>query len=92
MNSDKYILVTGGAGFVGSHLVDRFINEGHKVVAMDNLITGNVDNLKHHFGNTNFEFIHHDVSNHIHLDGKLDFDKLPSCVAFLNTSSIVIYL
>ncbi|GAB5491410.1 MAG: SDR family oxidoreductase [Phototrophicaceae bacterium] len=66
------ILVTGGAGFVGSHLVDRFISEGHKVVAMDNLITGNIDNLKHHFGNTNFEFIHHDVSNFIHVAGKLD--------------------
>lgn len=66
------ILVTGGAGFVGSHLVDRFINEGHKVVAMDNLITGNADNLKHHFGNSNFEFIHHDVSNFIHVAGNLD--------------------
>lgn len=66
------ILVTGGAGFVGSHLVDRLIKDGHKVVAMDNLITGNVDNLKHHFGNTNFEFIHHDVSNFIHVPGKLD--------------------
>ncbi len=66
------ILVTGGAGFVGSHLVDRFLSEGHQVVAMDNLITGNVDNLKHHFGNTNFEFIHHDVSNFIHVPGKVD--------------------
>lgn len=66
------ILVTGGAGFVGSHLVDRLISDGHKVVAMDNLITGNIDNLKHHFGNTNFEFIHHDVSNFIHVPGKLD--------------------
>jgi dTDP-glucose 4,6-dehydratase len=66
------ILVTGGAGFVGSHLVDRFLSEGHKVVAMDNLITGNADNLKQHFGNSNFEFIHHDVSNFIHVPGKLD--------------------
>lgn len=66
------ILVTGGAGFVGSHLVDRFLHEGHQVVAMDNLITGDVDNLKHHFGNTNFEFIHHDVSNFIHVPGNVD--------------------
>lgn len=66
------ILVTGGAGFVGSHLVDRFLHEGHQVVAMDNLITGDVDNLKHHFGNTSFEFIHHDVSNFIHVPGEVD--------------------
>jgi dTDP-glucose 4,6-dehydratase len=66
------ILVTGGAGFVGSHLVDRFLSEGHKVVAMDNLITGNADNLKQHFGNSNFEFIHHDVSNYIHVPGTID--------------------
>lgn len=66
------ILVTGGAGFVGSHLIDRFLSEGHKVVAMDNLITGNIDNLKHHFGNTDFEFIHHDVSNFIHVPGEID--------------------
>ncbi len=66
------ILVTGGAGFVGSHLVDRLIKDGHKVVAMDNLITGNIDNLKHHFGNTSFEFIHHDVSNFIHVAGNLE--------------------
>lgn len=66
------ILVTGGAGFVGSHLVDRFLSEGHQVVAMDNLITGNADNLKQHFGNKNFEFIHHDVSNYIHVAGKID--------------------
>ncbi|MEM9953229.1 MAG: UDP-glucuronic acid decarboxylase family protein [Chloroflexota bacterium] len=66
------ILVTGGAGFVGSHLVDRFIAEGHRVVAMDNLITGSADNLQHHFGNPNFEFIHHDVSNYIHVAGELD--------------------
>ena len=66
------ILVTGGAGFVGSHLVDRLIKDGHKVVAMDNLITGNIDNLKHHLGNTSFEFIHHDVSNFIHVAGSLD--------------------
>jgi dTDP-glucose 4,6-dehydratase len=66
------ILITGGAGFVGSHLVDRFLSEGHRVVAMDNLITGNIDNLNHHFGNRNFEFIHHDVSNFIHVPGDIN--------------------
>lgn len=66
------ILITGGAGFVGSHLVDRFLAEGHRVVAMDNLITGNIDNISQHFGNTNFEFIHHDVSNYIHVPGQID--------------------
>lgn len=66
------ILVTGAAGFVGSNLVDRLLRDGHRVVAMDNLITGNLDNLKHHFGNTSFEFIHHDVSNFIHVPGQID--------------------
>lgn len=66
------ILVTGGAGFVGSHLIDRFLAEGHRVVAMDNLITGNTENIEQHFGNSNFEFIHHDVSNYIHVPGELD--------------------
>jgi dTDP-glucose 4,6-dehydratase len=66
------ILITGGAGFVGSHLVDRFLAEGHRVVVMDNLITGNLDNLNQHVGNTNFEFIHHDVSNFIHVPGEIN--------------------
>jgi dTDP-glucose 4,6-dehydratase len=66
------ILITGGAGFVGSHLCDRFLAEGHQVVAMDNLITGNIDNINHHAGNPNFEFIHHDVSNYIHVPGSVD--------------------
>ncbi len=66
------ILITGGVGFVGSHLCDRFLDEGHQVVAMDNLITGNIDNINHHAGNPKFEFIHHDVSNYIHVPGKID--------------------
>jgi dTDP-glucose 4,6-dehydratase len=66
------ILITGGAGFVGSHLADRFLAEGHRVVAMDNLITGNINNISHHAGDTNFEFIHHDVSNYIYVPGEID--------------------
>ncbi len=66
------ILITGGAGFLGSHLCDRFLAEGHKVVAMDNLITGNVRNIAHLAGNPDFHFIRHDVTNYIFLDGQLD--------------------
>lgn len=68
----KKVLITGGAGFLGSHLCDRFISEGWKVIAMDNLITGNTDNVGHLFGNKNFKFIHHDVTNYIHVEGDLD--------------------
>ena len=66
------ILVTGGAGFLGSHLCDRLLAEGHTVVAMDNLITGNTDNIAHLAGNDRFSFIKHDVSNYIFLAGELD--------------------
>ncbi len=67
------ILITGGAGFIGSHLVDRLIDEGHYVAAMDNLITGNMQNIARHQSNPRFEFIHHNVSNHIHIIGELDW-------------------
>lgn len=67
------ILITGGAGFIGSHLTDRLLGEGHQVVAMDNLVTGDVKNIAHHRANPNFEFIHHDISNHIHVTGPLDW-------------------
>jgi len=67
------ILITGGAGFIGSHLTDRLITEGHVVVAMDNLVTGDLDNIAHHRSNPRFEYIHHDVSNHIHVAGPLDW-------------------
>lgn len=67
------ILITGGAGFIGSHMVDRLIAEGHQVVAMDNLVTGDLANITHHRSNPNFEFIHHDISNHIHVAGSLDW-------------------
>ncbi len=67
------ILITGGAGFIGSHMADRLIAEGHQVIAMDNLVTGDLANVDHHRSNPNFEFIHHDISNHIHVAGKLDW-------------------
>ena len=69
----KTTLITGAAGFLGSHLCDRFINEGHHVIAMDNLITGDIKNIEHHFSNRNFEFIEHDVTKHIEIPVKLDY-------------------
>lgn len=66
------VLITGAAGFLGSHLSDRFIAEGHTVVGMDNLITGNMDNIAHLFGHERFSFIKHNVSNYIYVDGPLD--------------------
>lgn len=68
----KRILITGGAGFLGSHLCDRFIKEGYKVIAMDNLITGNIHNIEHLFAHQHFEFHHHDVSKFVHVSGTLD--------------------
>jgi dTDP-glucose 4,6-dehydratase len=67
------VLITGGAGFISSHMADRLIDEGHQVVAMDNLVTGDLENIRRHRANPNFEFIFHDVSNHIHVPGKLDW-------------------
>jgi dTDP-glucose 4,6-dehydratase len=69
----KRILITGAAGFLGSHLCDRFINEGFDVIAMDNLITGDLKNIEHLFPSKNFEFYHHDVSKFIHVPGDLDY-------------------
>ncbi len=69
----KRILITGGAGFLGSHLCDRFIKEGYHVIAMDNLITGDLRNIEHLFKLPNFEFYHHDVSKFIHVPGQLDY-------------------
>ena len=66
------ILITGGAGFLGSHLCDRFLAEGHTVVALDNLITGNTDNIAHLAGHERFQFINHDVTNYIYIEGPLD--------------------
>jgi len=71
--SRKRVLVTGGAGFLGSHLCDRFIAEGYHVIAMDNLITGNLENIEHLFKLEQFEFYHHDVSKFVHVPGRLDY-------------------
>ncbi|WP_282160160.1 UDP-glucuronic acid decarboxylase family protein [Ulvibacterium marinum] len=69
----KKVLITGGAGFLGSHLCDRFIKEGFYVIAMDNLITGDLKNIEHLFPLEQFEFHHHDVSKFVHVSGKLDY-------------------
>ena len=92
------ILITGGAGFLGSHLTDRFLSEGHEVIVLDNLITGNLANIAHHFGNERFQFIKHDVTNYIHVPGPLDvvmhfaspaspidFDRIPIPILKVNS-------
>ena len=92
------ILITGGAGFLGSHLTDRFLAEGHEVIVLDNLITGNLANVARHFGNEHFQFIKHDVTNYIHVPGPLDvvmhfaspaspidFDRIPIQILKVNS-------
>jgi len=69
----KKILITGAAGFLGSHLADRMIKEGMHVIGMDNLITGDLANIEHLFKNENFSFYHHDVSKFVHVPGNLDY-------------------
>jgi len=69
----KKILITGAAGFLGSHLCDRFIKDGYHVIGMDNLITGSLKNIEHLFKLEHFEFYHHDVSKFIHVPGELDY-------------------
>lgn len=69
----KNVLITGAAGFLGSHLCDRFINEGFRVHAMDNLITGNIKNIEHLFGREDFQFYQHDVSKFVHVPGDIDY-------------------
>ncbi len=66
-------VVTGGAGFLGSHLCDRLLHEGLKVICIDNLLTGNPDNISHLFGNENFRFIKHDVTNYVYVPDRVDF-------------------
>jgi dTDP-glucose 4,6-dehydratase len=81
------ILVTGGAGFLGSHLAERLLAEGHEVIAMDNLITGTTDNIAHLAGHERFSFIHHNVTNYIYLKGDLD-----AILHFASPASPVDYL
>lgn len=69
----KRVLITGGAGFLGSHLCDRFLKEGYSVIAMDNLITGDLRNIEHLFKLPDFEFYHHDVSKFVHVPGELHY-------------------
>ncbi|MGD2143552.1 MAG: SDR family oxidoreductase [Anaerolineae bacterium] len=82
------ILITGGAGFIGSHLCDRVLEDGHQVTAMDNLMTGKVDNIAHLAGNERFNFVKHDVTDYIFVEGALDavlhLASLPSPVDYLN--------
>jgi dTDP-glucose 4,6-dehydratase len=73
MGKKERVLITGAAGFIGSHLCDRFIKEGFHVVAMDNLITGDLRNIEHLFKLPNFEFYHHDVSSFVHVPGDLRY-------------------
>ena len=69
----KRVLITGAAGFLGSHLCDKFMDEGFSVLGMDNLITGDLKNIEHLFKREDFEFYHHDVSKFVHVAGKLDY-------------------
>ena len=81
------VLITGAAGFLGSHLCDRFLKEGFDVIAMDNLITGDLKNIEHLFPSEHFTFYNHDVSNFIHIPGKLDY-----IVHFASPASPIDYL
>ncbi len=69
----KRTLITGGAGFLGSHLCEKFLNEGYEVICMDNFITGSQDNIAHLFENPDFKFINYDVTNYIYIKGNLDY-------------------
>jgi dTDP-glucose 4,6-dehydratase len=73
VQNKKRILITGAAGFLGSHLCDRFLKEGYHVIGMDNLITGNIKNIEHLFPLKEFEYYHHDVCRFVHVPGKLDY-------------------
>ena len=67
------IVITGGSGFVGSYLCEKLINDGHKIIVIDNLLTGSTENINHLMHNENFSFIEHDVQNHIEIENKVDY-------------------
>lgn len=69
----KKVLITGAAGFLGSHLSDRFVKEGYHVIGLDNLLTGSIKNIEHLFGDSSFEFYKYDVTKYVHIPGKLDY-------------------
>ena len=69
----KRVLITGAAGFLGSHLCDRFLKEGHYVIGMDNMLTGNLKNIEHLFPKKEFEFYHHDITKFVHVPGEIDY-------------------
>ncbi|MBU0880899.1 MAG: GDP-mannose 4,6-dehydratase, partial [Candidatus Omnitrophica bacterium] len=73
MSNAKRVLITGGAGFIGSHLCDLFLAKDHRVICMDNLITGKIENIRHHLKNKNFKFVKHNVSEYIDVRGKIDY-------------------
>src|SRR5690606_21280290 len=73
MQKNKRVLITGAAGFIGSHLCDKFILEGFEVIGMDNLITGNLNNISHLLSHPNFSFIQHDITQFVAIDGPLDY-------------------
>src|SRR2546425_58827 len=81
------VLITGGAGFLGSHLVDRLIADGHDVIVFDNLLTGRVDNIEHHLGNQRFKFVKQDVTEYLYVAGDLD-----AVVHFASPASPIDYL
>jgi NAD(P)-dependent dehydrogenase (short-subunit alcohol dehydrogenase family) len=84
----KKVLITGAAGFLGSHLCDRFIKEGFHVIAMDNLITGDLKNIEHLFKLEQFEFQHHDVTKFVHVPGKLDYILHFASPSFFNCEAL----
>ncbi|RME03129.1 MAG: SDR family oxidoreductase [Planctomycetota bacterium] len=69
----KRTLISGGAGFIGSHLCDFLLEKGHHVICMDNLLTGSMENIQHLLGHKNFEFIHYDITHYVYVQGKLDY-------------------
>src|SRR5512144_1357697 len=81
------VLITGGAGFLGSHFVDRLLEDGLEVIVFDNLLTGRVDNIEHHFGNERFKFVKQDVTEYLYVAGELD-----AVVHFASPASPIDYL